>query len=119
MLLDNIRDTDVKVSLIQALIPEGLKAVNEKLQEDVRKLAGVEYRHGKENVRWGKQGGSVYLLDQKIPIEVPRLRVQYLKIKTGSKNNLSLCRLSSFLSFIFFKPSENAFFFTTFFYFGH
>ena len=74
MLLENIRDTDVKVALIQALIPEGLKAVNEKLQEEVRKLAGVEYRHGKENVRWGRQGGSVYLLDQKIPIEVPRIR---------------------------------------------
>ena len=53
---------------------EGLKAVNEKLQEEVRKLAGAEYRHGKENVRWGRQGGSVYLLDQKIPIEVPRVR---------------------------------------------
>ena len=40
MLLENIRDTDVRVALIQALIPEGLKAVNEKLQEEVRNLAG-------------------------------------------------------------------------------
>ena len=74
MLLENIRDTDVRVALIQALIPEGLKAVNEKLQEEVRNLAGRKHQHGKENVRWGRQGGSVYLMDQKIPIEVPRVR---------------------------------------------
>ena len=75
MLLENIRDTDVRVALIQALIPEGLKAVNEKLQEEVRNLAGRKHQHGKENVRWGRQGGSVYLMDQKIPIEVPRVRI--------------------------------------------
>ena len=67
MLLENIQDTDVKVSLIQALIPEGLKAVNDKLQEEVSLLAGRKHQHGKENVRWGSQGGSVYLLDQKFP----------------------------------------------------
>jgi len=74
MLLENIQDTDVKVSLIQALIPEGLKAVAEKLQEEVRNLAGRKHQHGKENVRWGSQNGSVYLLDQKFPIGVPRVR---------------------------------------------
>ena len=63
-----------KVALIQALIPEGLKAVNEKLQEEVRSLAGERYQHGKENTRWGAQAGSVYLLDQKVPLTVPRIR---------------------------------------------
>jgi len=72
--LGQIDDIDVKVALIQALIPEGLKAVNEKLQAEVFSLAGEKRRHGKENVRWGSQGGSVYLLDQKVPIEVPRVR---------------------------------------------
>ena len=48
--------------------------MNEKLQEEVRNLAGRKHQHGKENVRWGRQGGSVYLMDQKIPIEVPRVR---------------------------------------------
>ena len=72
--LDSINDIDVKVALIQALIPIGLKEVEKKLQEEVKTLAGEEYRHGKENTRWGHQGGSVYLLDQKIPIEVPRVR---------------------------------------------
>jgi transposase-like protein len=74
MKLGEIDDIDVKVALIQALIPEGLKAVNEKLQEEVRSLAGEKHRHGKENVRWGEQPGSLYLSDQKVPILVPRVR---------------------------------------------
>lgn len=72
--LSEIDDLDVKLTLIQALIPVGLKAVNEKLQEEVKALAGEKHRHGKENVRWGGQGGSVYLLDQKVPMTVPRMR---------------------------------------------
>ena len=74
MKLAEIEDIDVKVSLIQALIPVGLDTVNKKLQEEVISLAGEKHRHGKENVRWGEQGGSVYLLDQKVPIKVPRVR---------------------------------------------
>lgn len=72
--LGGINDTDVKVSLIQALIPVGLKEVNEMLQQEVMQLAGRPRKHGKENTRWGNQGGSVYLLDQKVPISVPRVR---------------------------------------------
>ena len=72
--LKDINDIDVKVALIQALIPQGLEAVNEKLQEEVNRLAGKVYRHGKENTRWGRQPGSVYLSDQKVPILVPRIR---------------------------------------------
>jgi transposase-like protein len=74
MTLKEIDDIDVKVSLIQALIPLGLEAVNEKLQKEVISLAGKKHIHGKENLRWGKQGGSVYLLDQKVPVTVPRVR---------------------------------------------
>jgi putative transposase len=69
-----IDDLDVKVSLIQALIPAGLERVNELLQEEVKKLAGTKGRHGKDNVRWSRQWGSVYLSDQKVPVEVPRVR---------------------------------------------
>jgi transposase-like protein len=72
--LGQIDDIDIKVALIQALIPEGLKAVNEKLQAEVVLLAGEKRRHGKENVRWGAQPGSVYLQDQKVPMMVPRVR---------------------------------------------
>jgi len=65
---------DTRVELIQALIPLGLKQVGEMLQEEVQALAGQRGKHGKENRRWGRQGGSVYLWDQKVPIEVPRVR---------------------------------------------
>lgn len=74
MTLKEIDDIDVKVALIQALIPVGLEAVNKRLQEEVKALAGEKHHHGKENVRWGRQGGSVYLLDQKVPVTVPRVR---------------------------------------------
>lgn len=67
-------DLDTSIALIQELIPCGLKAVEEKLQREVAILAGIKRRHGKENLRWGKQPGSVYLQDQKVPVMVPRLR---------------------------------------------
>ncbi len=47
--LGGINDMDIKVSLIQALIPLGLKEVNTLLQEEVRKLAGEFGKHGKIN----------------------------------------------------------------------
>jgi len=67
-------DLDARVELVQALIPIGLKAVGDLLQEEVEYLAGNRYQHGKENRRWGNQGGSVYLADQRVPINVPRVR---------------------------------------------
>jgi len=69
--IDNV---DVKVAMIQALIPIGLEEVGKNLQKEVLRLAGEEGRHGKTNVRWGSQPGSVYLSDQKVPIDVPRVR---------------------------------------------
>jgi len=65
---------DIEVAMIQGLIPLGLKAVEEKLQREVERLAGKKQAHGKENVRWGQQAGSVYLRDQKVPIMHPRVR---------------------------------------------
>ena len=67
-------DFDMKMAVIQELIPLGLKAVTEELQAEVKKLAGGRYERGGENARWGRQNGSVYLRDQKFPIEVPRVR---------------------------------------------
>jgi len=72
-----IDDGTVMLSMIQALIPLGLKAVEEALQHDVTRLAGARYAHhvGEPGVvRWGRQRGSVYLADQKVPITVPRVR---------------------------------------------
>lgn len=68
-----------RVGMIQALIPLGLQAVEEALQEEVTRLAGPRYaRTGGEpaQVRWGAQAGSVYLADQKLPVQVPRVRNQ-------------------------------------------
>jgi putative transposase len=69
-------DADVKTDLIQALIPIGLWHVKEVLEQEVRQLAGERYQRGglPGYDRWGKQGGSVYLGDQKLPIMVPRVR---------------------------------------------
>ena len=67
---------DSKVALIQALIPIGLMHIEDLLQQEVIALAGERYK--REGVagydRWGKQQGSVYITDQKVPITVPRIR---------------------------------------------
>ena len=65
---------DIKMTIIQELIPLGLKAVAEELQREVIQLAGAKHSRGEENVRWGSQNGSVYLRDEKFPIRVPRIR---------------------------------------------
>jgi len=68
---------DRKVALIQALIPIGLKAVEETLRDEVVALAGERYRRtgGRPGaVRWCRQRGSVYLLDQKLPVIYQRVR---------------------------------------------
>ena len=65
---------EVKMAVIQELIPLGLKAVTEELQAEIKRLAGERHERGGDNARWGKQNGSVYLRDQKFPIQVPRVR---------------------------------------------
>lgn len=68
---------DGRVELIQALIPLGLEAVSEVLQQEVTALTGRRYQRGVGRpgyARWGSQRGSVYLADHKVAIEVPRVR---------------------------------------------
>lgn len=67
-------DLNVKLSVIQELIPLGLKAVAEELQNEVKSLAGEKHSRDGFNARWGRQNGSVYLRDQKFPMQVPRVR---------------------------------------------
>ncbi len=70
---------DTKVALIQALIPLGLLHVEDTLRQELELLTGPRYaRHGGQPglVRYGRQRGSVYLADQKLPIRVPRVRDQ-------------------------------------------
>jgi transposase-like protein len=74
---DGTLSTPASVAMIQALIPLGLKAVEEALLDEVQALAGPRYSRSDEQpevVRWGRQHGSVYLADQKIQISVPRVR---------------------------------------------
>ncbi len=77
--LEALGDLDVMVPLIQALIPLGFRAAEDLLRREVDALAGPRYaRHDAvpHRVRWGRQQGSVYLADQKLPIQVPRVRDQ-------------------------------------------
>jgi len=70
-------DGTLALSLIQSLIPLGMQAVEDALQQEVLALAGARYAHDDGHpgmTRWGRQRGSVYLADQKLPITVPRVR---------------------------------------------
>jgi len=72
-----VASLDSRVELIQALIPLGLEAVGDVLEQEITALAGPRYqRNGGQPgyVRWGSQRGSVYLADHKVGIEVPRVR---------------------------------------------
>ena len=63
-------------TMIQALIPLGLRAVEEALITEVKSLAGRRYEHedgGSNVLRWGRQRGSVFIADQKLPIMVPNV----------------------------------------------
>lgn len=66
-----------RIEMIQALIPIGLDAVRRELDRELVELTGPRYMRygGQEGLcRWGGQRGSVYLLDQKVPVLVPRVR---------------------------------------------
>jgi transposase-like protein len=70
-------EIDGRVELIQALIPLGLEAVKDLLQQEVRSLAGERYQRERPQrgvVRWGEQRSSIYLADQKVAVMVPRIR---------------------------------------------
>jgi hypothetical protein len=71
----NVLDVDMKVEFIQALISIGLWHVKEVLEQEVKRLAGERYERGglPGHDRWGKQGGCVYLGEQKLSIEVPKV----------------------------------------------
>ena len=82
--MDKVMDSyseefDVRMSVIQELIPLGLGEVCKKLQQEVLQLAGKKHERGYDNTRWGRQPGSVYIMDQKFPIVVPRVRSKTTK----------------------------------------
>ncbi len=63
-----------KASLIQQLIPVGLMALKELLESEVHKLAGERYGREGKYFRWGKNPGWAYMGEQKVKVEVPRVR---------------------------------------------
>jgi len=67
---------DAKAALIQELIPLGLMHIVAVLEDEVARLAGEKYqRNGMVGYdRWGKQKGSVFIQDQRIPIMYQRVR---------------------------------------------
>ncbi len=67
-------EREARLAMIQALIPLGLSAVNENLQKEWAELIGARYAHGKAMGPWGSNEGSVYVLDQKLRVQVPRVR---------------------------------------------
>lgn len=96
---------NVRLTLIQELIPIGLMAVNDMLQHEITLLAGTRYRRDtatRDIVRWGSQAGSVYLQDMKVKIKVPRIRnrktgkevplASYHKLQQPTEGDTSLLR---------------------------
>lgn len=67
-------ELESRLTLIQQLIPIGLMAVEEALQEEVCRLAGARYSREGDRKRWGSNPGSVFLGNQKLSIQVPRVR---------------------------------------------
>jgi transposase-like protein len=102
---DGTLTTPAALAMIQALIPLGLKAVEQALVAEVIALAGPRYQRGDAHpdvVRWGKQPGSIYLADQKLAITVPRVRdraaarevplATYTALQTPRANDVGLFR---------------------------
>jgi putative transposase len=66
-----------RLLLIRQLIPIGLMAVAEELQQEINELVSqsIDSKTGKPNIkRHGSNPGSVILGNQRVPIRVPRIR---------------------------------------------
>ena len=70
-------DLDARIQAIQLPVPLGQQELSEELQRAVMELAGRRYQRKESNQpyrRRNSQRGSVYTGDQKVPVEVPRVR---------------------------------------------
>jgi putative transposase len=65
---------DSEHMLISLLLPAAVKEFYRKLEAEVGTLCGVRYARTGEHVRWGQQGGSIYLGGQKVAVKRQRLR---------------------------------------------
>jgi putative transposase len=66
---------EARVAMIQMLIPLGLNAIKDALEQEVKALVGSRYERNESPLgRWGSNPGSAFLGDQKVEIQVPRVR---------------------------------------------
>jgi transposase-like protein len=65
---------DPEDMLLSLLLPSAVKEVFRELEQEVEMLCGQRHSRGSEFVRWGSQGGSVFLGRQQVAIERPRVR---------------------------------------------
>jgi len=78
---------EMRVALIQQLIPVGLMVAGEELQREVRELAGGRYEREPDEgeiQRYGSNPGTVRLGGQRVPIRVPRLRTEEGEVRLKS-----------------------------------
>ncbi len=75
-MIPQIQNIDIRVELIQSLTPIALLNAQMALEDEVTQLVGEKYQRNNDSdyYRWGRQGGSIYLGEQKFPIDVPRVR---------------------------------------------
>ena len=91
-----MKDLDVRIELIQALIPLGLEAVEEELQKEVSRLIGEKNSRKGSQIpyrRWGRQPGSACLSDKKVPIDVSRVRDSDPELPQEIRQHPELVRL--------------------------
>lgn len=62
--------------LISALLPQNVKAFLKQCEQEVERLCGGRHQHSAErrHYRWGKAEGSIVLANQRVALEVPRVR---------------------------------------------
>lgn len=62
--------------LISALLPQNVKAFLSQCEAEVTELCGPRYKHkaDRQSWRWGAQQGSIVLANQRVALEVPRVR---------------------------------------------
>lgn len=62
--------------LISTLLPANVKEFLRQREQEVNRLCGPRYRHQKDrdNYRWSSGEGSIVLANQRIALEVPRVR---------------------------------------------
>jgi transposase-like protein len=65
---------DTQHLLISALLPPAVKLFLEQCEQEVERLCGDRYKHGKVNRRHGDQKGSIILANQRVGLAVPRVR---------------------------------------------